>query len=317
MKLKIKKFDCSKLTQYATVMCIGKRGTGKTTLIRDIMSHMADRVDFGIAMCGTEETAKDMGEFIPPSCIYNEYSAEALDVLLKHQKKTVMGGAYKKTYLIMDDTLYDKAIMKSKNMRMLFMNGRHRKIFYLAAVQYLMDLPPDLRANVDFVFALKENIIANREKLWKNFFGMFHDYKDFSMVMNSCTAGYDCMVLDNTVRSNCITDCVFWYRADRTIDTFHVGSPGIWKLHDMFYKKPGAVKDDGEDNDHNDDDADNILDDEDESVLGVADQMAASKQNQKTQRHVTMEELAKNPKHIHIVEKRESNGGMILLEEGV
>ena len=312
MKLKIKKFDCSKLTQYATVMCIGKRGTGKTTLIRDIMSHMAERVDFGIAMCGTEETARDMGEFIPPSCIYNEYSAEALDVLLKHQKKTVMGGAYKKTYLIMDDTLYDKSILKSKNMRRLFMNGRHRKIFFLAAVQYLMDLPPDLRANVDFVFALKENIIANREKLWKNFFGMFNDYKDFSMVMNSCTAGYDCMVLDNTVRSNSITDCVFWYRADRTIDTFHVGSPGIWKLHDMFYKKPG-VKEEAEDGEQ---DEEMMLDDEeDESVLGVADQMAASKQNQKTPRHVTMEELVKNPKNIHMVEKREANGAMILLEE--
>jgi acyl-CoA reductase-like NAD-dependent aldehyde dehydrogenase len=48
MKLPIKKFDCSKLTQFATVMCIGKRGTGKTTLIRDIMSHMAKRLDFGV-----------------------------------------------------------------------------------------------------------------------------------------------------------------------------------------------------------------------------------------------------------------------------
>ena len=56
-------------------------------------------------------------------------------------------------------------------------------------------------------------------------------------------------------------------------------------------------------------------DDEDESVLGVADQMAASKQNQKTPRHVTMEELVKNPKNIHMVEKREANGAMILLEE--
>ena len=256
--------------------------------------------------------ARAMG-LVPSALSYRvRQMEEALDVLLKHQKKTIMGGAYKKTYLIMDDTLYDKSILKSKNMRMLFMNGRHRKIFFLAAVQYLMDLPPDLRANVDFVFALKENIIANREKLWKNFFGMFNDYKDFSMVMNSCTAGYDCMVLDNTVRSNSIADCVFWYRADRTIDTFHVGSPGIWKLHDLFYKKPGA-KEEAEDGEQDEDMT--LDDDEDESVLGVADQMAASKQNQKTPRHVTMEELVKNPKNIHMVEKREANGAMILLEE--
>ena len=236
MKIRIRRFDPTKLTQYATVMCIGKRGTGKTTLIRDIMQKMENRVDFGIAMCGTEETAADMGRFIPPSCIYNEFSAEALDGLLRHQKKCVAGGAFKKSYLVMDDTLYDKAVLKSKNMRMLFMNGRHRKIFFLCAVQYLMDIPPDLRSNVDFVFALKENIIANREKLWRNFFGMFNDYRDFSMVMNQCTAGYDCMVLDNTVRSNNLTDCVFWYRADKTLPDFRVGAPGVWALHDMFYR---------------------------------------------------------------------------------
>lgn len=242
MKLPIKKFDCSKLTQFATVMCIGKRGTGKTTLIRDIMSHMAKRLDFGIAMCGTEETARDMGEFIPPSCIYNDFSAEALDVLLKHQKKTIMAGRYKKTFLIMDDTLYDKSTLRSKNMRMLFMNGRHRKIFYLCAVQYLMDIPPDLRSNVDFVFALKENIIGNREKLWKCFFGMFSDYKEFSTVMDECTAGYDCMVLDNTVRSNNVSDCVFWYRADRTIPTYHSGSAGFWTLHSRYGKATAMAK---------------------------------------------------------------------------
>ena len=32
-----------------------------------------------------------------------------------------------------------------------------------------MDLPPALRANVDYVFILRENIIQNREKLYKSF----------------------------------------------------------------------------------------------------------------------------------------------------
>lgn len=302
MKLKIKKFNPAKLTQYATVMCIGKRGTGKTTLIRDIMHHMSERVDFGIAMCGTEETAMEMGQFIPPSCIYNEYSAEALDVLLRHQKKCVSAGAYKRSYLIMDDTLYDKTVLKSKNMRMLFMNGRHRKIFFLCAVQYLMDIPPDLRANVDFIFALKENIIANREKLWRNFFGMFNDYKDFSMVMNQCTAGYDCMVLDNTVRSNNITDCVFWYRAEHNIDSFRVGAPGVWKLHEMFYRGTEQHNDD-------EDSPENILaEDDNESVVGVAERIAVAKQSVKQPRQITLEDLAANPTHIHVVEKRDING---------
>lgn len=326
MKLEIKKFDCSKLTQFATVMCIGKRGTGKTTLIRDIMSHMAKRLDFGIAMCGTEETARDMGEFIPPSCIYNDFSAEALDVLLKHQKKTIMAGRYKKTFLIMDDTLYDKSTLRSKNMRMLFMNGRHRKIFYLCAVQYLMDIPPDLRSNVDFVFALKENIIGNREKLWKCFFGMFSDYKEFSTVMDECTAGYDCMVLDNTVRSNNVMDCVFWYRADRTIPTYHSGSAGFWKLHSRYGKnsgmpaaalaagaaapaagpgKPGSVGGGQESEEDEDDDS--------KSVTGVADQLAEARKQQKQKMNGKKAHGGKGgaPSRIESVEKRDAQGNPV------
>jgi hypothetical protein len=338
MKLPIKKFDCSKLTQFATVMCIGKRGTGKTTLIRDIMSHMAKRLDFGIAMCGTEETARDMGEFVTPSCIYNDFSAEALDVLLKHQKKTIMAGRYKKTFLIMDDTLYDKSTLRSKNMRMLFMNGRHRKIFYLCAVQYLMDIPPDLRSNVDFVFALKENIIGNREKLWKCFFGMFSDYKEFSTVMDECTAGFDCMVLDNTVRSNNVTDCVFWYRADRTIPTYHTGSEGFWKLHSRYGKSSGmsppaalaagaatgtaaappappkpvpqqplsAAQPDSDEEEEEDED------DEDKSVTGVADQLAEAKELQKRIQGKRAQAAGGKkggaPSRIDSVEKRDAEG---------
>lgn len=34
-------------------------------------------------------------------------------------------------------------------------------------MQYAMDIPPALRANIDYVFCLRENIQANREKLYK------------------------------------------------------------------------------------------------------------------------------------------------------
>jgi hypothetical protein len=52
--------------------------------------------------------------------------------------------------------------------------------------------------------------------------------------MNSCTEGYDCMVLDNTSRSNKIEDCIFWYRAkpDRQ---FKIGSRELWDFHKKNY----------------------------------------------------------------------------------
>ena len=97
-----------------------------------------------------------------------------------------------------------------------------------------MDLPPALRANVDYVFILRENIIQNREKLYKSFFGIFPNFDMFSKVMDACTENYECLVLDNTVRSNRIQDCVFWYKAV-VRKNFRVGGPELWKMHKKMY----------------------------------------------------------------------------------
>jgi hypothetical protein len=69
-------------------------------------------------------------------------------------------------------------------MRQAMMNGRHRRLFLINAVQYLCDLSPDLRTNVDVVFCLKENILSNKERLWKHFFGVIPDFQTFCQTMD-------------------------------------------------------------------------------------------------------------------------------------
>jgi len=91
-----------------------------------------------------------------------------------------------------------------------------------------------IRTNVDYVFALRDNVRQNRENLYKAFFGVFPNYDTFSQVMDSCTENYECLVLDNTSKSNKITDCVFWYKAPIRRN-FRVGSPSFWNYHQRFY----------------------------------------------------------------------------------
>jgi hypothetical protein len=114
------------------------------------------------------------------------------------------------------------------------MNGRHWKIFFMLTMQYCMDLSPDLRANVDYVFVLRENVIQNRERLYKSFFGVFPTFDMFCQVMNSCTENYECLVLDNTSKSNRIEDCVFYYKAPIRRG-FRIGSDAMWQYHQKNY----------------------------------------------------------------------------------
>jgi energy-coupling factor transporter ATP-binding protein EcfA2 len=246
--LNIRAFDPSTMKPDATVLLIGKRGTGKSTLINDIMYHMRDKFQFGIAMSPTEGSTEALSTIIPRTCIFNDFCENAIGRMLKYQKKSVKQASekkYRNMFIIMDDCAYDSKTLKGKNIREVFMNGRHRKIFIINAVQYMMDIPSFLRGQIDYVFATRDNIIDQREKLWKYFFGMFSDYRDFSAVMDNCTANHNVIVLNNTVRSNDPQECVYWYCANPDLPSFKLCDDVYWQLDAKYFE---CREDDDDDN---------------------------------------------------------------------
>jgi hypothetical protein len=72
--------------------------------------------------------------------------------------------------------------------------------------------------------------------LYKHFFGIFPTFDSFNEVMNQCTENYECLVLDNTSKSNKIEDVVFWYKA-KIGRKFKMGSPALWDHHRRNYNK--------------------------------------------------------------------------------
>ncbi len=127
--------------------------------------------------------------------------------LLKAQNKP------RNLLLALDDCMFEKGLMRNEEMRDIMMNGRHYNLTFINCAQYCMDLSPDARANIDYIFIFKENIIDNRRKLWKYFFGMV-DYNLFSEILDRCTGNYQCLVLDTTASTNDINNCVYYYKSN-------------------------------------------------------------------------------------------------------
>tara|TARA_B110000008_G_C16899318_1_gene536084 strand:+ start:495 stop:1355 length:861 start_codon:yes stop_codon:yes gene_type:complete len=236
MKIRIKRFDPSTLKPHRIILVVGKRGTGKSVMQRDLMYHMCDKVDFGLAFSPTEETQDMFREHMPDSWIYNGFSSAKLDTMLQMQRDLCRQKKQRNLFIIMDDCMYDKKILKGLGIRDLFMNGRHMHITLCNAVQYVMDIGPDLRTQVDYVFALRENIISNKSKLWKYFFGMFEKYDDFAKVMDKCTANHGALVMDNTTGSCNVEDCIFWYKAEFNLPEFKFGSDIFHKISKKYVK---------------------------------------------------------------------------------
>lgn len=249
-KLRIRPFDINTMPSDAVVLLIGKRSTGKSTMLKDIMFHMRHKLDVGVVMCPTvdpTDSSNGYQSFIPRTLINDSFKSQVIARMLKSQERYITKHGKEKAknvFIIMDDCMYDKSVMKCKEVRQVAMNGRHRRVFFINAIQYMMDIGPDLRTNIDYIFALKENIISNREKLWKFFFGMFEKYQDFSSTMDTLTSDYGAMVLDNRVNSTVLEDCVFWYSCDPNKSKgFKLCKPIYWKLDDMFYQNKSADQD--------------------------------------------------------------------------
>lgn len=242
IEINIKKFNIKKLQPDRIILIVGKRGTGKSTLVYDILSYLSKEFDAGCGMSPTPDSQDMMRQFMPDSCIYEEYDQDKITEIVDSIDKLNKNKIFPRIFIILDDCMFDQSTLKTTAMRKLHYNGRHLKILFVNIAQYTMDVPKSLRGQIDYIFALREPNIEFRTNLWRNFFGMFPKYEDFSLAMDKCTSKNECLVMDNTVKSNNIEDCVFWYKAKINPKPFMMGNRNFWKIHYHLYKKPNKIE---------------------------------------------------------------------------
>jgi hypothetical protein len=243
--LELKKFDMRNISfkpnesKGPVVVLIGRRDTGKSFLVRDLLYYQQE-IPIGTVISGTEEGNGFYGKMVPKLFIHNEYNTAIIENILKRQKTVLKQikkemETYKKstidprTFVILDDCLYDNTWSRDKMMRLLFLNGRHWKVMLIITMQYPLGIPPTLRTNIDYVFILREPYIANRKRIYENYAGMFPTFESFSQVMDQCTENFECLVINNNSKSNKLQEQVFWYKADNHGD-FKLGSKEFWEL---------------------------------------------------------------------------------------
>ena len=244
-QLELSKFNMNKISfkpnenKGPVIVLIGRRDTGKSFLVRDLLYHHQD-IPVGTVISGTEAGNGFYCKYVPKLFIHDEYNTSIIENILKRQKAVLKQinkdiKNYNKstidprTFVILDDCLYDSGWARDKMMRLLFMNGRHWKLMLIITMQYPLGIPPNLRTNIDYVFILREPYIANRKRIYENYAGMFPTFESFAQIMDQCTENYECLVINNNSKSNKLQDQIFWYKAEAH-ENFKLGSKEFWKL---------------------------------------------------------------------------------------
>lgn len=231
MNFNIKKFNmsiirdrCAQDSRKAPmIVLIGKRDTGKSFLVKDILANTRDCFPVGTVISGSEVASPFFQEMVPSKLIHDKYnpgivtSAIKRQMMVKQQRNGQLRGGGSnvdtRAFLILDDCLYDKTWMNEESTRYVFMNGRHIDMATLITMQYPLGVPPNLRTNIDFVFILRETVLNNRKRIYDNYAGMFPTFQMFCQFMDQCTENYECLVICNGIQSNRLEDQVFWYKA--------------------------------------------------------------------------------------------------------
>jgi len=226
------------------IAIIAKSGSGKSWVIRDILSYIKD-IPCGTIIAPTDKMTGFYNDFFPVSFIHHDYKEDIIPRMLSRQKIILGKNVERKKkgkkpldprlFFIMDDCMSTKHLwLKDPNVLAIFNEGRHYQLTFILSMQYSLGIQPELRSNFDFVFLLGEDFINNRKKLYEHYAGMFPTRELFDQVFMQVTDDYGVMVINNRLRSSDIRKKVFWYKAKKRKD-LSIGCTRFKQFHKLYF----------------------------------------------------------------------------------
>lgn len=225
---KIYKLDPNTLPTKGTMVFIGGTESGKSTLMFDIVYHFRHYFQSAIVFCGSTETALEWSTHIPGSFVFDNFDENKLDSILDDQELAVIRGTAGPMLVVVDDMSWNKKnILNAPIMRRLMMNGRHSKVLALISMQYCKDIGPDIRTQIKAVFLCREGNPVNRQRIFEAWNNVFTNFAEFDTVFRACTVDYNVLALVKNMKSDKVSDCCFWYKAQNR-GNYRVNKHGYW-----------------------------------------------------------------------------------------
>lgn len=244
-ELYIKQFNLSQLCSNPAIVVIAKRGSGKTWVCRSLLNYLKS-IPVGVIISKSEKTDPFFQDFFPDSFIYGGYDTIIFKKIISRQMRIREKAKRKREqgkkidtriFLLMDDCLSDsKTWGKDENLKEILYNGRHYDITYILTMQYPMGIPPDLRANFDYIFLLYIDNTDEQTKIYKYYTGMFPSLSAFKQVFLRLTDSYGVMVVVKRGAGRLLNEKVYHYKASNVKPNM-LGCNQMKKYHDINYNK--------------------------------------------------------------------------------
>jgi hypothetical protein len=212
-QLNIEKLNLENFVQHPSIVMIGKRGSGKSYMVADIVKKIyTDKTKLTI-FSPTDKMCVFYGNHFLNADINYELNREKIADILEEQKDNIQNKNGINQIVVLDDCLSSKGEWKKDPFLVeLLFNGRHYHITYILTMQFPLDILPELRNNFDYIFLLEDDTFSNQNRIYKQYAGIFPNFEEFQQIYIQLTANYGSMVIVNKVSSSNFLEKVRYYK---------------------------------------------------------------------------------------------------------
>ena len=234
-RFRVEKFDVSSVKPHRAILFVGRSGGGKSVAMLDFLRQLAPRFDYGLFFTGGTIEALNTFRAIAPRCFIYDRGLDliVLAKLIAQQRQLLQDGKERNALLVTDDCGFETKMWRSDEVRQLLMNGRHLRITWINALQFVVgNLPPDCRTQIGYWVCTSECIHQNKKRLHDCAFGCIQRYSEFDATFTQITRDWKVAVLDATEPGAEIDKMLFWYKATLTKGPpkFTIGKPIFWRI---------------------------------------------------------------------------------------
>lgn len=200
---KINKFNFEKLTndRCRNIAIIGPTQSGKTTVIKTILSHLSSVMRYAVVFSTDKYTGSNV-------YAYEKYSEDRVKAVCDDQIKIrndktdhEKRGISSMVAIVLDDIINNESKLGKNDdiIERIITNGAYYNISLIISVQNPLFVPPKMRENLGYVIATS----INTEKRIKTFYEYYiKDYKfeEFVIIYKTIMQEkYNLMIIDNTI----------------------------------------------------------------------------------------------------------------------
>lgn len=249
----LKEWDPTVVTPESTLVFLGKRRSGKSVGVKNMMYMLKDQVKNTIVISQTEKVNDFYQQMVPEIFVHGIYNPFVLQKLFDRQtalkakaeaemeergEKLKEGDKVDFEYVmvILDDVISNPLIRNDPMLIKAFTEGRHFHLVVMLVSQYPRALNTRVRGNTDFCFIFRTLSRQQIDSLYEDYAGNL-EKPVFAAMIDKYTDGFGCVVVDMKTNSQDPTEIFYKYTFPFPMPEFKLGEDKYWEASKAEHQK--------------------------------------------------------------------------------